>query len=110
MSSLFAQDLRLARRKSGYTQGDLAHLIGSHQASVSAMERGKRRPSLEVIIDLSLIYGRSFESLFDEIMKERRKILRKRLRDIPKDVPQTAATFNRSASLTRLRQSLSGRK
>ena len=45
MSSQFALDLRLARKKAGYTQDDLAHLLDTHQTVVSQLEHGKRRPS-----------------------------------------------------------------
>lgn len=106
MSTQFAHDLRLARRKAGYTQGDLAYLLQSHQSVVSDLEHGKQRPSLEQIIDLSLIYGRSFESLFSEVMAERREHLTVRLGSLPDPGKTTAHTFNRHGSLARLRQRL----
>lgn len=106
MSTQFSHDLRLARRKAGYLQGDLAHLLGSHQSVVSDLEHGRLRPTLEQIIDLSLIYGRSFESLFAEVMTERRRRLRRCLRHLPDPDRTTAPTFNRDGSLARLRQRL----
>lgn len=106
MSTQFAHDLRLARKKAGYTQGDLAHLLGGHQSLVSDLEHGKQRPGLEQIIDLSLIYGRSFESLFAEVMAERRQHLHIRLDGLPELSRKTAHTFNRQGSLSRFRQRL----
>ena len=106
MSTQFAHDLRLARRKAGYTQGNLAHLLDSHQSVVSDLEQGKRRPSLEQIIELSLIYGRSFESFFGEVMAERRDHLTVRLGSLPDPGRPTAHTFNRDGSLARLRHRL----
>lgn len=106
MSTQFAHDLRLARRKAGYTQGDLAHLLASHQSAVSDLEHGKQRPSLEQIIDLSLIYGRSFECLFAEVMAERQAHLTVRLGSLPEPGKATSHTFNRDGSLARLRQRL----
>lgn len=106
MSTQFALDLRLARRKAGYTQGDVAHLLSSHQSLVSELEQGRRRPSLEQIIELSLIYGRSFESFFAELVAERQKDLRRRLKRLPEAGTTTAHTFNRAASLKRLQQRL----
>ena len=106
MNTQFAHDLRLARRKAGYTQDDLAHLLGSHQSVVSDLEHGKQRPNLEQIIDLSLIYGRSFESLFAEVMTERREHLTVRLGSLPDPSRKTAHTFNRDGSLARLRHRL----
>lgn len=106
MSTQFAHDLRLARRKAGYTQGDLAHLLGSHQSVVSDLEHGKLRPGLEQIIELSLIYGRSFECLFGEIMAESRERLTRRLGRLPDPGKTTAHTFNREGSLNRLQHRL----
>ena len=106
MSSQFALDQRLARKKAGYTQDDLAHLLDSHQTVVSQLEHGKRRPSLTEIIDLSLIYGRSFESFFAEVMAERRKHLSVRLSTLPAPGRKTMSTFNRPGSLTRMKRRL----
>ena len=106
MHSQFAQDLRLARRKAGYMQGDLAHLLDTHQSVLSDLEQGKIRPSLEQIIDLSLIYGRSFESFFEVVMAERREHLTVRLGSLPDPGKTTAPTFNRDGSLAKLRHRL----
>ena len=62
MSTEFALDLRLARKKSGLTQRDCAHLLNVHASKVSALEHGKQLPTLIEICTLSLIYGRSFEA------------------------------------------------
>ena len=106
MSSQFAHDVRLARRKAGFTQDDLAHLLSVQQSGVSDLEMGNKRPGLEAIIDLSLIYGRSFESFFGEVMDERRALLAKRLDTLPALAKPTAETFNRDRSLRRLRHRL----
>ncbi|WP_299919338.1 helix-turn-helix transcriptional regulator [uncultured Roseobacter sp.] len=106
MSTQFALDLRLARRKAGYTQGDMAHLLSSHQSLVSELEQGQRGPTLEQIIELSLIYGRSFESLFEALLADRQKALRRRLRRLPDPGKQTANMFNRTSSLKRLKKRL----
>jgi transcriptional regulator with XRE-family HTH domain len=106
MSTQFSLDLRLARRKAGYTQGDVAHFLSRHQSLVSELEKGLRRPSLEQIIDLSLIYGRSFESFFGALLDERQAALQKRLKRLPTPAKTTAHTFNRANSLVRLRRRL----
>ncbi|WP_146345633.1 helix-turn-helix transcriptional regulator [Phaeobacter marinintestinus] len=110
MSTQFAQDLRLARRKAGYTQDDLAHLLSTHQSAVSDLEHGKQRPTLEQIIELSLVYGRSFECFFGEIMAERQQHLTVRLGTLPPINKPTAHTFNRNGSLERLRRRLKDRE
>ncbi|MEL7257708.1 MAG: helix-turn-helix transcriptional regulator [Pseudomonadota bacterium] len=106
MSSQFALDLRLARKKAGFTQDDLAHLLAAHQTVVSHLELGKRRPSLTEIIDLSLIYGRSFEDLFAEVMEERKEHLSVRLASLPSPGRKAMSTFNRPRSLARLKRRL----
>lgn len=106
MSSQFALDLRLARKKAGYTQDDLAHLLDTYQTVISQLEHGKIRPGLTQIIDLSLIYGRSFESFFAEVLAERKKHLSVRLSTLPAPGRQVMSTFNRPGSLTRLKRRL----
>ena len=106
MSTEFALDLRLARRKSGFTQRDIAHLLGAHQTLVSELERGRQLPTLTQIVTLSLIYGRSFESLFAELMKSARDQLCKRILRMPSGVCSYVGTFNRDASIERLARRL----
>jgi transcriptional regulator with XRE-family HTH domain len=102
MSTEFALDLRLARRKAGYTQRDIAHLLDAHQTLVSDLERGRQVPTLQQIVTLSLIYGRSFESLFSELMGTAREKLQKRIVRMPVGVRSYVGTFNRDASIERL--------
>ena len=106
MATEFSLDLRKARRQAGFLQSDIAQLLGSQQSAVSDLEGGRRRPSLLEIVTLSLIYGRSFESLFAAIMAETRQALLDRLKSLPDGVTETAATFNRAASIRRLGEQL----
>ncbi|MEE9427998.1 MAG: helix-turn-helix transcriptional regulator [Paracoccaceae bacterium] len=103
MSTQFAFDLRLARRKAGLTQDDVAHLLGGHQSVVSDLERGTMRPAIEQIVLLSVLYGRSFESLFSEVMVESQEHLTTRLSSLPAPAKVTAETYNRKSSLRRLK-------
>lgn len=107
MSSQFSLDLRLARKKAGYTQDDIAHLLATHQAVVSLLEHGKRTPTLIEIVELSLLYGRSFEGFFAELLDESRARLRVRLATLPNAGRTAMNTFNRPASLDRLKRRLS---
>ena len=106
MTTEFALDLRLARRKAGFTQRDAAHLLGVHQSTVSDLERGRLLPTVGQIVTLSLIYGRSFESLFAQVMRDARRELKERLALVPDSVRAYVGTFNRTSSLERLRQRL----
>lgn len=106
MSTEFALDLRLARRKAGLTQRDIAHLLGAHQTLISELERGHQLPNLEQIVTLSLIYGRSFESLFAQLMADARKRLQQRILRMPAGVRSYVGTFNRDATIERLARRL----
>lgn len=106
MRTQFSADLRLARRKAGYTQADVAALLCDHQSVVSELENGSQRPNLEQIITLSLIYGRSFEAFFAEVMEDCTRRLRRRAKHLPNNVRDTAHTFNRQASLKALHERL----
>jgi transcriptional regulator with XRE-family HTH domain len=106
MSTEFALDLRLARRKAGLTQRDIAHLMGAHQTLISELERGHRLPTLEQIVTLSLIYGRSFESLFAQLMAEAKERLQQRVMRMPAGVRSYVGTFNRDTSIERLARRL----
>ena len=107
MSTEFALDLRLARRKAGYTQRDIAHLLSVQQSNVSALEHGRVLPSIQEIVTLSVIYGRSFESLFAQLMKSARCALRERTLTMPKSARSYVATFNRDSSIKSLKHRLS---
>ncbi len=86
----FLHDLKVARKSSGLTQADCAHLIGASPHQISDIERGLRPPSLRETHALSLLYGRSFESLHMAVVRElRRGILQKieTLPQVPKGWP-----------------------
>jgi transcriptional regulator with XRE-family HTH domain len=106
MSTEFALDLRLARRKSGLTQRDTAHLLGVQSSRLSDLELGKKLPTLPEIITLSLIYGRSFESLFSALMTSARAAIKDRITSLPEDSRNYVGTMNRAYSLERLEDRL----
>lgn len=105
MTTEFSLDLRKARRQAGFIQSDIAHLMAAHQSTVSDLELGNRVPTVDEIVALSLIYGRSFESLFGPVMSETRLQLLKRLKTLP-EARDFAGTFNREASIRRLGERL----
>lgn len=107
MSTEFALDLRLARRKSGLTLRDTAHLLNVHPTTLSALEHGKRVPSVEQICQLACIYGRSFQSLFNEVTEAAKDKLRAQLPNLPEPGKRWLGKFQREKSLTRLSSRLS---
>jgi transcriptional regulator with XRE-family HTH domain len=106
MTSQFAVDLRLARRKAGLTQQDVAHLLDIQQTRLSELERGRKEPTLRELCCLSIILNRRFEGLYADLLDEARFELRERLPDMPRTARLYLPTFNRTHTLKRLRRDL----
>jgi len=53
LETVFRQNLRLRREELGMTQTDLAEAAGLPQPHISALEVGKRSPSLQTIARLA---------------------------------------------------------
>lgn len=107
MNKDYLFDLRNARRDCGFTQADVAHLCGADAATISRLERGERLPSLQETMLLSLIYGRSFEALFAEMMETAKADLSLRLTTLPPVAAETCQNQNRQASLDSLKEFVS---
>ena len=109
MSKAFALDLRVARKKSGLSQADLAHLLGASRAKISHLERGVTVPTVRDVCTLSMVYGRSFESLFGIVFDEVARQLGNRLSTLP-DAPRGwLGRFNRRNTLDQLAARISER-
>ena len=102
MSHSFALDLKVARRKSGLTQQDCAHLLDVHKAKISLLEQGKTLPSVLEICTLSLLYGKSFESLFGSMLEDAHSILKDRLATLPDVSNRWLGRFIRGNTLNKL--------
>ncbi|MBT2217525.1 helix-turn-helix domain-containing protein [Virgibacillus dakarensis] len=70
---IFSERLKKEREKRGWSQTDLAEKIHVSRQSVSKWETGKNYPSIEVIIDLSDLFGITVDELLrsDEELKEK---------------------------------------
>ncbi len=102
----FTLDLRAARRNSGLRQVDCAHLMGVHKTKITNLENGRQRPTIRDICFLSMIYGRSFESLFAGIFDEVKADLFCHLVDLPEPKPEYGRLSNRARALDNLRSRL----
>lgn len=102
----FSLDLKVARRKSGLTQEDCAHLLGVTSTLISRIENGKRIPTVREICTLSLIYGKSFESLFSGIITDAQENLRERIVTIPDAPYKWIGSMNRKRTLDNLARRL----
>ena len=68
---IFSERLKREREKRGWSQTELAEKIHVSRQSVSKWETGKNYPSIEVIIDLSDLFGITIDELLrsDEELK-----------------------------------------
>ncbi len=106
MTKQFALDLKVARKKAGLTQQDCAHLLDMSPTRMSNLESGKLLPSVLEICCLSVLYGKSFESLFGGIMTAAHELLREQLANLPVSKKHWINTFNRQRSLDGLAERL----
>lgn len=102
MTKQFALDLKVARKNSGLSQGDCAHLLDTKQPRVSDLESGRAVPTVMEICTLSYIYGRSFDSLFADVFQTLRQALSERLGTLPDCAADEARRFNRQNTLSSL--------
>ena len=80
--------------------------MGAHKSKISNLETGRQRPSVRDICMLSMIYGRSFESLFSGIFDEVRADLATRLPDLPTPGHHYKRRLKREKTLQQLNERL----
>lgn len=68
----FSERLKMEREKRGWSQTDLAEKIHVSRQSVSKWETGKNYPSIEIIIELSDLFGITIDEMLrsDKELKE----------------------------------------
>ncbi|MFZ7093734.1 helix-turn-helix transcriptional regulator [Primorskyibacter sp. 2E233] len=98
----FILDLKSMRKKSGLSQEDCGHLIGSTHNIIGRIERGERKPTVEEICALQLLFARSFDSLYGECLGKARVTLADNLRTLPEPQDDGAFIGARNAFLKRL--------
>ena len=54
---ILAQRLRISRERAGLSQGQVARLLNIHRPTISEIEAGRRKVSVEELIKFSEIYG-----------------------------------------------------
>lgn len=102
MKSQFALDLHVARRNAGLTQRDTATLLSIQPSRFSDIETDKCLPKLPEICALSLIFGKSFESLYGALFDDARDALRKSILKLPTDTRAYVGTKNREHTIETL--------
>lgn len=73
---IFSERLKKEREKRGWSQTDLAEKIHVSRQSVSKWETGKNYPSIEVIIDLSDLFGITVDELLRSDKELKEKVIR----------------------------------
>ena len=63
MKETFAINVKNLRKELGITQTELAEKIFVNKSMISAYEKGKRMPSLDALIQLSMIFNVSVDYL-----------------------------------------------
>lgn len=78
---IFSERLKSEREKKGWSQAELAEKIHVSRQSVSKWETGKNYPTIEVIIDLSDLFGitidellRSDKELKDKVIQDSKQL------------------------------------
>jgi putative transcriptional regulator len=57
-------NIKQLRARDGYTQQDLANLVGVRRETIVFLERGKYNPSLKLAYDVSQVFKLSIEEVF----------------------------------------------
>jgi transcriptional regulator with XRE-family HTH domain len=75
--------LRTFRRRFGFTQKELAFLIGmGSRTAVSRIERSKRKPSVEALIECAFLFEASELDLFPTLISELQKDVLERANEL----------------------------
>ena len=71
MSQRHSNSLKPHRKRSGFTQGELAYLLGlKEHSAISRFEQGHREPSLRTAFAYRLLFDRGLEQLFPQVHAE----------------------------------------
>ncbi|MEO7221676.1 MAG: helix-turn-helix transcriptional regulator [Devosia sp.] len=106
MHEQFPVDLKVARRKSGLSQADCAHLLGVDPSVMSKLEAGKAVPSVTQLTILHLVFGDGARSLWSGLVVSLQDDLAQRLASMPKCPTNWPDQFNRQQTLDALAERL----
>lgn len=104
----YALDLKVARRKSGLSQEDCAHLLGVDQPRFSKMEAGKSTPSIYELSILCLVFDTPPSAIHDQIVGSLALVVGERLASLPDCPSDWPAHLNRQHTVDVLAQRLAG--
>lgn len=110
METNFALELKVARRRSGLSQYEVAHLLGVYQGRVSKLECGRARPTPDELTTLSLIYGTRFLTMRGAVMPTIHANLEERLSTLPNRASYMTATTQKADTLNALSDRLEAKR
>lgn len=67
----FAKKLKKAREESGYTQRDIAQIIGISKSTIASYETGRTEPNIEILGTLADFYAVSTDWLIGTMGKNK---------------------------------------
>ncbi len=83
MKTNYALELKVARRRSGLSQQEVAHLIDVSRVRISKLECGIAVPTPDELTTFSLIYSSSFLTVGGAVMPVLTRTLRERFETLP---------------------------
>ena len=109
MSQSFPYYLRIERKRSGFTQDELAYLLGFRVASaVSRFERGEREPDLRTAFAYQILFDRPADQLFPVTHADARRLVAGRAADIAGRLRQAEQDNRTAYKLQRLEALMAG--
>ena len=102
----YSLDLKVARRKSGLSQADCAHLLGVDPSRLSKLEGGKSTPSIYELSLLCFVFDTPSSTVYDRILASLALALGERLTSMPKCPENWPDQYNRRSTLNTLAEKL----
>lgn len=79
MSNTLPQYFKACRKRAGFTQQEVAVLVGLSQGgSISRLEQGKRKATLTIAVSYSIVFGFPLETVMPKLFEEIDTAVRKR--------------------------------
>lgn len=63
-------NIKAYRERAGYTQSELAALVGVRRETIVHLENGRYNPSLKLAMDIAKVFGTTVEELFAFVEEE----------------------------------------
>lgn len=61
----FHENFKTARKKNGFTQQQLAEILGLNRTSISKYESGDVMPNVKTIVKICELFNMTFEELYE---------------------------------------------